>query len=86
VNFRFFYREASAQSRPPSGTCPQRDPIQRIGPDHHNFNAGAGGHLRLGTEQPAAEKQIVQRLRAFLLLRICAAAGPEYVHCPGSGK
>ena len=27
-----------------------------------------------------------QRLRAFLLLRICAAAGPEYVHCPGSGK
>lgn len=55
-------------------------------PDHHNFNAGAGGHLRLGTEQPAAEKQIVQRLRAFLLLRICAAAGPEYVHCPGSGK
>ena len=25
-----------------AGTCPQRDPIQRIGPDHHNFNAGAG--------------------------------------------
>ena len=40
----------------------------------------------LSTEQPAAEEQIIQRLRAFLLLRICAAAGPEYVHCPGSGK
>ena len=29
---------------------------------------GLGGHLGLCAEQPAAEKQTVQRLRAFLLL------------------
>ena len=27
-----------------------------------------GGHFGLSTEQPAAEEQIIQRLRAFLLL------------------
>ena len=38
----------------------------------------------LCTEQPAAEKQIVQRLRAVLLFRVYAGAGPQHVYRAGS--
>ncbi len=35
-------------------------------------------------EQPAAEEQAVQRVRAVLLFRVHTGAGPQHVHCAGS--
>ena len=35
---------------------------------------------------PAAEEQAVQRVRAVLLLRVHTGAGPQHVHCAGSGS
>ena len=52
--------------------------------DSDGPDAGAGCDLSLCTEQPAAEKQIVQRLRAVLLFRVYAGAGPQHVYRAGS--
>ena len=38
----------------------------------------------ISAEQPAAEEQAVQRVRAVLLLRVHTGAGPQHVHCAGS--
>ena len=43
------------------------------------ISASAQSSLRL-------KSKLFSACGLFLLLRICAAAGPEYVHCPGSGK
>ena len=34
----------------------------------------------------SAEEQAVQRVRAVLLLRVHTGAGPQHVHCAGSGS
>ena len=45
------------------------------------FDTGARNHLSNGQRSFAAEKQVVQRHGAFLLFRVYALPGEEYVHC-----
>ena len=42
------------------------------------------GVISAAAQQPAAEEQAVQRVRAVLLLRVHTGAGPQHVHCAGS--
>ena len=48
------------------------------------ITAMAGGHSGLSTEQPAAEKQAVQCLRAVLLFGVYTGARTQYVYRAGS--
>ena len=49
-------------------------------------DTGTGRDLGSSAEQPAAEEQAVQRVRAVLLFRVHTGAGPQHVHCAGSGS